>query len=369
MSDSSSELRQIFLDDVPLMDVRAPVEFAKGAFPGTVNLPLMNDAERQQVGTCYKQRGQEAAIALGHRLVSGATKSARIESWAGFARAHPEGMLYCARGGLRSQITQQWLASEGGIAYPRVPGGYKALRTCLLNVTDQVAREDGFLVLSGFTGSGKTEVLRLLDSGIDLEGHARHRGSSFGAYLDAQPSPISFENALAIDFLKKQSAGHRRWVLEDEGRSIGACPIPLPLRQRMEAAPLVWLEEAFEQRVERILQEYVIDMRSACERAEGLEAGFAAFAERLRRSMTRIQTRLGGARHQQLMGLLDAAFQAPAEAAALDLHREWIAALLRDYYDPMYRFQKNSRAGRIVFAGDRAAVLDFLRAGERTRHT
>ena len=65
------DYRAIFLNDVPMMDVRAPVEFAKGAFPGVVNLPLMNDAERQAVGTCYKQQGQQAAIELGHRLVAG----------------------------------------------------------------------------------------------------------------------------------------------------------------------------------------------------------------------------------------------------------------------------------------------------------
>ena len=77
-----ADYRHIFLNDVPMMDVRAPVEFAQGAFPGTVNLPLMNDSERQQVGTCYKQRGQQAAIALGHTLVSGDIKRARIQAWA-----------------------------------------------------------------------------------------------------------------------------------------------------------------------------------------------------------------------------------------------------------------------------------------------
>ena len=109
------DCRAIFLNDVPMMDVRAPVEFARGAFPGVVNLPLMNDAERQAVGTCYKQQGQQAAIELGHRLVSGALKTERIAAWARFAQAHPDGLLYCFRGGLRSQIVQQWLETEAGI--------------------------------------------------------------------------------------------------------------------------------------------------------------------------------------------------------------------------------------------------------------
>ncbi|HCN72187.1 MAG TPA: tRNA 2-selenouridine(34) synthase MnmH, partial [Pusillimonas sp.] len=68
MTDTIADFRRLFLDSVPLMDVRAPIEFKKGAFPGAVNLPLMNDIERQKVGTCYKQHGQEAAIELGHKL-------------------------------------------------------------------------------------------------------------------------------------------------------------------------------------------------------------------------------------------------------------------------------------------------------------
>lgn len=367
MTMESSELRQIFLDDLPLMDVRAPVEFLKGAFPGTKNLPLMSDSERQQVGTCYKERGQQAAIELGHRLVSGNIKSSRIEAWANFARTHPQGMLYCARGGLRSQIAQQWLASEAGINFPRVPGGYKALRTVLLNVTEQVAKDGEFMLLSGLTGSGKTEVLRLVANGVDLEGHANHRGSSFGGHLEGQPPPIGFENALAIDFLKKQSAGIRRWVLEDEGRCIGTCAIPLPLRQRMEHAPIVWLEEAFEMRVERILREYVIDLRAECEFRWGPEEGFSKFADRLRSSLTKIQNRLGGERYQRLISLLDSALQCPPGNQELSLHRHWIATLLREYYDPMYRFQKDGRADRIVFSGDRAAVLGYFKSSECLR--
>ena len=127
MPTNLTDYRHIFLNDVPMMDVRAPVEFGQGAFPGVTNLPLMDDGERQQVGTCYKHKGQEAAIALGHQLVSGATKRQRIEAWAQFARAHPQGVLYCFRGGLRSQIVQQWLLNEVGIDYPRVVG---ATRPC-----------------------------------------------------------------------------------------------------------------------------------------------------------------------------------------------------------------------------------------------
>ena len=127
MPHNLTDYRHIFLNDVPMMDVRAPVEFGQGAFPGVANLPLMDDGERQQVGTCYKHKGQEAAIALGHQLVSGATKRQRIEAWAQFAQTHPQGVLYCFRGGLRSQIVQQWLLNEAGIDYP---GWWGATRPC-----------------------------------------------------------------------------------------------------------------------------------------------------------------------------------------------------------------------------------------------
>ncbi|NVL48354.1 tRNA 2-selenouridine(34) synthase MnmH, partial [Pseudomonas syringae pv. actinidiae] len=80
MADNSSDYRALFLNDVPMMDARAPVEFSKGAFPGVINLPLMNDIERQKVGTCYKQHGQDAAIQLGHQLVCGQVKDERVEA-------------------------------------------------------------------------------------------------------------------------------------------------------------------------------------------------------------------------------------------------------------------------------------------------
>ena len=74
-----SDYTRIFLEDVPLIDLRAPVEFQEGAFPNAVSLPLMTDDERAQVGTCYKRQGQAAAIELGHKLVGGAVRAARIE--------------------------------------------------------------------------------------------------------------------------------------------------------------------------------------------------------------------------------------------------------------------------------------------------
>src|SRR5690554_130639 len=118
------------------MDTRAPIEFIQGSFPTASNLPLMNDEERAAVGTCYKKKGQAAAIKLGHQLVSGETKQARLEAWLSYIKANPKGYLYCFRGGMRSQLVQEWL-HQAGVDYPRIKGGYKALRQFLIQNTEQ----------------------------------------------------------------------------------------------------------------------------------------------------------------------------------------------------------------------------------------
>lgn len=357
---NSADFRAIFLNDLPLMDVRAPVEFGKGAFPNTVNLPLMDDVERQKVGTCYKNQGPQAAIELGHQLVSGRIKQQRIEAWAAFARAHPDGYLFCFRGGLRSQVTQQWL-HEAGIDYPRVVGGYKAMRSFLIDTLDSAVRECRFVLVGGLTGSGKTEVLAQLDNAVDLEGHANHRGSSFGKHATAQPAQIDFENALAIDFLKKRAAGFEQFALEDEGRIIGSCALPLPLYEGMQHYPLVWLEDTFDDRVERILRDYVIDLRAEFVAVHGDEQGSLAFAEQLRQSLRNIVKRLGGERYQRLAAIMDAALLEQQRDNVVDRHRDWIATLLSEYYDPMYAYQVQRKVDRIEFRGDHAAVIEYLR--------
>lgn len=361
MRDDSNDYRSIFLNDTPMMDARAPVEFDKGAFPHAINLPLMDDIERQKVGTCYKQHGQQAAIALGHQLVSGETKAARIEAWAAFAQANPEGYLYCFRGGLRSQTVQQWLKTDAGIDYPLVLGGYKAMRSFLLQTTEQAVAQCDFVLVGGMTGTGKTEVIAQLENSLDLEGHANHRGSSFGKRATAQPQQINFENALAIDILKKRAAGMQQFVLEDEGRIIGKSSLPLELYQGMQEFPLVWLEDSLAGRVERILKDYVIDLCAEFIALQGEESGFTTFAERLQQSLKNILKRLGGERYQRLAAIMDQALLEQQSHGVVDLHRAWIEALLVEYYDPMYAYQRENKAGRIEFVGEQAAVVEFLR--------
>jgi len=352
----SADYREIFLSGVPLMDTRAPIEFTRGSFPTAQSLPLMTDDERAQVGTCYKQQGQEAAIALGHKLVSGAVRDARMAAWADFARQHPEGFLFCFRGGLRSQTVQQWLAEELGIVYPRINGGYKAMRQFLMTTTESAVARMPLMVLGGMTGTGKTELLATLPNSVDLEAFANHRGSSFGKRVNGQPAQIDFEHRLALRLLRLEAANCPTWMVEDEGHFIGSCSLPEMVFRQMSKAPIVWLEDDFENRVSRILQDYVVNQLADHVAAFGPELGFERFRAHLQQSLANIQKRLGGERYHRVAGMMNEALSDQAESGGTSGHRDWITVLLKEYYDPMYVHQRASKAARIVACGDAASL-------------
>ena len=351
----TEDYRGLFLGDVPMMDMRAPSEFTRGAFPCAHSLPLMTDDERAQVGTCYKQQGQAAAIALGHQLVAGDVKARRLDAWSAFAREHPAGYLYCFRGGLRSQTVQQWLR-EAGIDYPLVRGGYKAMRRYLLEELARCVQRAEIILVAGKTGTGKTRVINRLARSIDLEGLANHRGSSFGQLPQPQPSQIDFENALSIALMKLLDGQQTRLFLEDEGRLIGRLSLPDVLRQKMKGAPMLVVEQDLEQRTDVVIEDYVIDLGERYREAFGDE-GLRRHSEKLQDDLSRIRKRLGGERHQQVSKMMEEAFTRQWRDGDLSRHRDWIRFLLHEYYDPMYEYQLSQREGHMWFSGDRDAVV------------
>ncbi len=353
-----ADYARLFLDRVPLLDLRAPVEFAEGAFPCADNIPLLTDEERHRVGIRYKEQGQDAAIELGYRLVSAEEKVRRIALWADWARKHPEGVLYCFRGGLRSRLTQQMLAQEAGIVVPRVTGGYKALRRFLLNTLEARAAAQPLVVLGGRTGSGKTQLLQQVDHALDLEGIAHHRGSAFGRHATPQPNQINIDNTIAIQLLRLASSP--AVLVEDEGRAIGSREVPHVLHLAMQQSPLVLLEESVAVREEQSFKDYVLDNLIEYQRMHGPEQGFALYAAQVRANLARIHKRLGGLRHRQLSGLLEEALAAFASGDAQGM-REFIRRLLVEYYDPMYDYQIGKKLHRVVFRGEREAVLAWWR--------
>ncbi|MGM0594828.1 MAG: tRNA 2-selenouridine(34) synthase MnmH [Pseudomonadota bacterium] len=355
------DLRSLFLSEVPLLDVRAPIEFWQGAFPHAENHPLINDEEREQIGKRYKHLGQDAAIDLGHELVQGETKDARVAEWKRFAEQHPEGVLYCFRGGMRSKISQQWLYEETGILYPRVKGGYKAMRRFLLDELDISAREVNPIVLGGRTGVGKTVLLHRLSPMVDLEHLAWHRGSAFGPHATPQPRQIAFENALSIELLRIRENGNPPFVVEDEHRNVGSCFIPDAIRDHFRASPLVVLEAPLEERIAITHKEYIDDALAEYVGLYGEEQGFEKWAGYLLTSMDKIKKRLGGERHQSLRRLLEATVEVHRRTGQTEQHKEWIGELLGNYYDPMYDYQISQNEKQIAFAGDRHAVIDYLK--------
>lgn len=348
----------IFLNDSPLLDVRAPVEFARGSFPSAVNAPLMNDDERHEVGICYKAKGQDAAIKLGHQLVSGDIKAQRIEAWKRFVDDHPDGYLFCFRGGLRSQLTQQWI-QEAGIDYPLVKGGYKALRRFLIDQLEERIAQSEFRIISGRTGTGKTRVLNRLPNPVDLEGLANHRGSSFGREVTPQPSQIDFENRLSVAMLKAQHQVGGPIYLEDESRLVGRCALPYSLRDRMAEAPLLVLEQPIEERIRIIREDYVVKMAADYAMRDGDEAGWDSFEDYLLSALDRIRKRLGGERHTFLRESMIHALENQRTTGNVRGHDLWIQSLLEDYYDPMYDYQLEQKAGRIIVKGDPETIVGF----------
>lgn len=354
-----TDIKQLFLDERPMIDLRAPVEFARGAFPNTVNLPLLNDEERAAVGTRYKKQGQEAAVSLGHELVGGAVRRQRTDSWVDCIRQNPEAVLYCFRGGMRSETVQQWLHLEG-YPVPRVAGGYKALRRELLQTIEDVARNHSLVLLGGMTGVGKTELLPHIDNSIDLEGHAHHRGSAFGQLPEGQPTNIEFENRIAIELLKKSETGIRRWVVEHESRMIGANCLPESLYRTMQDSPIVVVEAERTERAARIRRDYVEKMRQRYRDLFGESEGDRAFCGFLTESLAKLKRKLGDRNWRDLDGILARALREQLEHDDTDLHMEWITFLLEHYYDRFYRRGLEKRRPSIIFQGDARACLDFL---------
>jgi tRNA 2-selenouridine synthase len=237
---------------VVLFDVRSPKEFNAGHIPGAINLPLLNDDERHQVGITYKELGQEAAVKKGFELVGH-----KFTSYIDLAFNHaPQKKIfvYCWRGGLRSNI-MAWLLQVAGFDVSLLKGGYKSFRSYCYDLFEKKGQ---LIILSGMTGSGKTDWLKKLaqagEEVIDLEGLANHKGSAFGSLGQPEQHPQEhFENLLGIALNNSES--QNIWI-EDESRFIGKLRIPDVFYLRISDSPHVEILLSKEKRIERIISEY-----------------------------------------------------------------------------------------------------------------
>lgn len=238
----------------PLIDVRSPGEFEKAHIPGAVNIPLFNNDERAQVGTTYTKKSSEEAIKLGFKIVQPKLQYFIDEAH----KVAPEGRVtvHCWRGGMRSAAFARHLSENGFNQVETIVGGYKAFRNHALDFFAQP-----FLLknIGGFTGSGKTEILRCLHERglqvIDLEAMANHRGSAFGAIdLPPQPSVEQFENDLFYQ-LNRFDTSKPIWV-EDESNYLGSVFIPMAFFRQMKAQKLYFLNIPKEVRAKHLVETY-----------------------------------------------------------------------------------------------------------------
>lgn len=354
----STAFKNIIINRTPLIDVRAPVEFEKGAFPHAVNLPIMNDEERHLIGLKYKQEGNVEAVKLGEKLVSGEILKSRVKAWLDFMTQNPKAMLYCFRGGQRSEISQMLLAGEQKNIV-RLKGGYKAFRNYLMHVIEDAPTHFNPLILGGRTGSGKTILLHKIQNVIDLEGLADHRGSSFGRKITKQPTQINFENTLAYALIQKIDLGFKTLIFEDEGAFIGSVYIPGTFANYLNEAPLVILETPIEERIKITFDEYIVKGQESYADAFG-EDYLQLWIQDTQDAMKRIKKRLGGLRYVRLCEIFDTAVATQAASGSLDAYKELITYLLNEYYDPMYDYQIKKNASKIVFRGSSAEIERYF---------
>jgi len=282
-----------------VIDVRSPGEYKHAHIPGAYSLPLFTDEERAAVGTAYKQESREKAIKLGLDFFGPKMKRMveEVEELMGNRQQAITNnsdknlpianclLLYCWRGGMRSAGVA-WLMDLYGFKVYTLIGGYKKFRNHALETFKLPLQ---FKILGGYTGSGKTEVLKELKSNgeavVDLEEIAKHKGSAFGNIgLPQQPTQEMFENILALE-LRKSSMVNGQWSmptpnesknstntktvtdspftihhspiwLEDESQRIGLVNIPSDLWKSMRQSPVYFLDISFEERLNHIIREY-----------------------------------------------------------------------------------------------------------------
>jgi len=292
---------------LPVLDVRAPKEYAVGHIPQAHSFPIFDDEQRAVIGTAYKKQGHDPAVLMGLDLF-GPKMSAFVQE-AGKLAQNKEVLVHCWRGGMRSGA-MAWLLNFSGYNVHLLQGGYKAYRHLM---QEQFRKPWPLLVIGGLTGSGKTDLLphlqQLGQQTVDLEGLANHKGSAFGSIgMPPQPGTEHFENLLGMELLKL-NAQQALW-LEDESITIGRVVMPKPLYDRMQESPTVVLEVPKQLRVQKLAEEY-------CRTDKAL----------LEASILKIKKRLGGLATKEAL-----------EAIATG-DMEKMVEIALTYYDKAYSYE------------------------------
>lgn len=319
-----------------IIDVRSPSEFNAEKIPNALNIPLLTDRERAEIGTIYKNDGE--LVARRHALKFISQKVPAIIDEIFSRRSHGQQVIvYCWRGGLRSEAVAS-LLSIAGIFCLRLTGGYKAWRKMVLSDLQADRFNFSAVVLHGMTGTGKTEILtelqKLNHQTLDLESLANHRGSTFGSMgLGKQPGQKDFESTLWWHLRTIQL--DKPVFLEAESRKIGKLSVPDCVLSRVNNGRAILVHGNVDMRADRLAADYMQHYGSTAEATlEGI-----ALLEQLRPFISR---------------KLHDAITTLAKSGEI---REAIKLLLVEYYDPLY-LQSIKRRGDFEFevCGDNAAM-------------
>ena len=300
---------ETLLDSHLPIDVRSPLEYAEDHIPGAINVPLLNDEERVEIGTLHKQQGPHAARERGLELTAHRFPE-MVRSIAESAAGRPV-LVYCWRGGLRSKTVTSILELTGHRAL-QLQGGYKSFRNHVSGYFHPFTPSSPLVVLHGMTGIGKTTLLlRLKEKGcsiVDLEGLACHRGSAFGQLgLTQSLSQKRFESLL-WDAIRKAPAA-LPLIVEGESERIGRVSLPGDFYQKMAAGIRIWCSASLHTRVQRLIEEY----------------GLPEYKEDMATALQRIRKKLGGKICDELAGHLERWELEP-----------FMKGLVCDYYDKVY---------------------------------
>ena len=301
-----------------IIDVRSPSEFLEDHVQGAINLPVLDDEQRSEVGRVYKQVSAFEARRMGAGLVS-ANIARHFKSHFHSKGTPYKPLIYCWRGGQRSGALATVLSEVGWQAH-LLGGGYREYRKFVSHSLEGIFNQRIHLrVISGLTGSGKTYLLKRLDEKgqqiIDLEGLAQHKGSALGDDPQfKQPSQKRFENLL----LRKLSAMDfsRPVYVESESSRIGRLQVPAPMWSRMKEAPVLELEVPLRVRADYLLGEY---------------EHFTKSPEKLLQKMDPILSMHGSKRGNQWKTSIDKGD-----------YPTFVASLLEDHYDPAYLKSRNN---------------------------
>ena len=264
-----------------IIDARSPAEFAEDHLPGAINWPVLDDAQRREVGTLYVQRSALAARKLG-AVMAARNIASHLERWMADKPRDWQPLVYCWRGGQRSGALA-WFLDQIGFRTARLAGGYKGFRSVVRHDLAHWPARFDFRVLAGRTGSGKTRLLQALAAEgaqvLDLEALACHRGSILGG-LPGQPQPAQkhFDSRLwqALRLLDAS----RPVFVESESKKIGRLQVPDALIARMHShGQVLRVEMDDAARVQLLLQDYGFFAQDA-ERFCGLLDGLATLRGR-----------------------------------------------------------------------------------------